>query len=165
MMIDYARTYFPHCSFIYLFIYFYLCCSKLHTIKKAFPNGFAPVLSDSAYWNTLSAEPKLFPPDDRNLLYNSTSNSGTYCSCFSVPQTRIHLTETTSALKKTPPFPASKRVRLFTANTTFVVLRPPTTFPPPHPHCIPLSKALFHVQEGIPVLPPRCGPCSRPHVT
>lgn len=121
---------------IYLFI-FYLCCSKLHTIKKAFPNGFAPVLLDSAYWNTLSAEPKLLPQDDRNLLYNSPSNSGTYCSCFSVPQTRIQLTETTSALNKTPTVSSIKTCAFVHSEHHLCGLTLP-----PHHHFPPFSSSL-----------------------
>lgn len=80
-------------------MFFQVTHQKKKKKKKAFHNGFAPVLLDSAYSNTLSAEPTLFPQDVRNLLYNSASNSGTCWSCSSVSQTRIHFTEATTALK------------------------------------------------------------------
>lgn len=81
------------------FFFTFVVPSYTHTHKKAFHNRFASVLLDSAYSKTLSAEPNPFPQDDRNLLYNSASNSGTYCGFSSVSQTRIYFTETTTALK------------------------------------------------------------------
>lgn len=88
-----------HISTMLFFLPLFFQVTHQKKKEKAFHNVFAPVLLDSAYSNTLSAEPKPFPQDDRNLLYNSASNSGTYCSCSSVSQTRIHFTETTTALK------------------------------------------------------------------
>ena len=104
-MTDYARTYFHTAffSFIYLILFTIVvpgfAPKKKKNRKKAFHNGFAPVLLDSAYSNTLSAEPKLFPQDNRNLLDNSAYNSETYCSCSSVSQARNYFTETTTVLK------------------------------------------------------------------
>lgn len=77
MMIHYATTNF--CTAYLFMFYTFVLPTYTHT-KKAFHNGFAPVLFDSAYSETLSAEPKPFPQDGRNLLYNSASDRGTYCS-------------------------------------------------------------------------------------